>query len=270
MRGLPFGQNLSAFRVEYMTGLQGTVALVTGASSGIGAATAESLAGLGATVVLAARRAERIEELAGKIRAGGGTALAITADVASEAEARGCVERTVAEFGRLDTLVNNAGTMLLGPAVGAPLDEWQRMVDVNLLGLLYCTHAALPHLLSAAADSPRQVADLVNISSIAGRVARGGSSVYNATKFGVTAFSEAVRQEVTKRHVRVSVLEPGAVDTELVSHNRPEIQERHRIRFAETTKMTATDIADTIAFVLSRPWYMSINEVVLRPTEQDN
>jgi NADP-dependent 3-hydroxy acid dehydrogenase YdfG len=253
-----------------MATLTGTVALVTGASSGIGAATAESLASLGATVVLAARRTDRIEELAGKIRADGGTALALTADVTGEADARGIVERTVAEFGRLDTLVNNAGTMLLGPALDAPLDEWRRMVDLNLMGLMYCTHAALPYLLSAAESSERQVADLVNVSSVAGRFPRSGSAGYNATKFGVTGFSEAVRQEVTRRHVRVSVLEPGAVDTELVSHNRPEIQERHQQRFAGTQKMTAADIADTIAFIATRPWYMSVNEVVLRPTEQEN
>jgi NADP-dependent 3-hydroxy acid dehydrogenase YdfG len=253
-----------------MSALDGTVALVTGASSGIGAATAEALAGLGATVVLVARRASRIEELAAKIVAGGGRAVPFPADVTVESSARGCVERAVAEFGRLDTLVNNAGTMLLGPAVGAPLDEWQRMVELNLLGLMYCTHAALPVLLSAAADSPRQVSDLVNVSSVAGRFPRGGRAGYNATKFGVTGFSEAIRQEVTKQHVRVAVIEPGAVSTELVSHNRAEIQERHAARFASTRKMEASDIADTIAFIVTRPWYMSINEVVLRPTEQDN
>jgi NADP-dependent 3-hydroxy acid dehydrogenase YdfG len=253
-----------------MSSLDGSVALITGASSGIGAATASALASAGATVALAARRTARIEELAAKIRADGGKALVITADITSEQDARAMVDRTVAECGRLDTLVNNAGTMLLGPAVGAPLEEWERMVRLNLLGLMYCTHAALPHLLTAAADSPRQVADLVNLSSVAGRFPRNGSSAYNATKFGVTGFSEAIRQEVTRRHVRVSVLEPGAVETELVSHNRPEIQERHAQRFADTKKMEATDIADTIAFIVTRPWYMSVNEVVLRPTEQEN
>jgi NADP-dependent 3-hydroxy acid dehydrogenase YdfG len=250
--------------------LDGTVALVTGASSGIGTATAEALAALGATVALAARRTERIAELADKIRAGGGNALAITADVTSEPEARAAVERTVAEFGRLDTLVNNAGVMLLGPAVGAPLGEWQNMVDLNLSGLLYCTHAALPHLLDAAASGPRQVADLVNLSSVAGRVPRNGSAVYNATKHGVGAFSEALRQEVTRRYLRVSVIEPGAVDTELVSHNREEIQERHRQRFQQTQKMEAADIAETIAFVITRSRHISVNEVLIRPTEQDN
>jgi NADP-dependent 3-hydroxy acid dehydrogenase YdfG len=252
-----------------MATLDGTVALVTGASSGIGAATALSLASAGATVALAARRTARIEELAAQIGASGGKALALTADVTSEADARGIVDRTVTELGRLDTLVNNAGTMLLGPALGAPMAEWEQMVRLNLLGLMYCTHAALPHLLTAAADSPRQVADLVNVSSVAGRFPRSGSSGYNATKFGVTGFSEAIRQEVTRQHVRVSVLEPGAVETELVSHNRPEIQERHTQRFADTKKMEPTDIADTIAFVVTRPWYMSVNEIVLRPTEQD-
>jgi NADP-dependent 3-hydroxy acid dehydrogenase YdfG len=154
--------------------------------------------------------------------------------------------------------------------VGAPLGEWQNMVDLNLSGLLYCTHAALPHLLAAAASDPRQVADLVNVSSVAGRVPRSGSAVYNATKHGVGAFSEALRQEVTRRHLRVSVIEPGAVDTELVGHNQPEVQARHHERFAQTQKMEATDIAETIAFVISRPRHMSINEVLIRPTEQDN
>jgi NADP-dependent 3-hydroxy acid dehydrogenase YdfG len=250
--------------------LDGTVALVTGASSGIGAATAEALAGLGAAVALAARRTERISELADKIQAGGGTALAIPCDVTREPEARAAVERTVAELGRLDTLVNNAGVMLLGPVVGAPLGQWQNMVDLNLSGLLYCTHAALPHLLDAAGGGPRQVADLVNVSSAAGRVPRNGSAVYNATKHGVGAFSEALRQEVTRRYVRVSVVEPGAVDTELVSHNVPDVQERHRERFARTQKMEAADIAETIVFIITRPRHMSVNEVLVRPTEQDN
>src|SRR6516162_10733647 len=130
--------------------LDGTVALVTGASSGIGAATALALSAEGAAVALAARREDRLEEVAATIRQRGGTALAIEADVTDEGQARDAVERTVAEMGRLDTLVNNAGVMLLGPVVGAPLDEWTRMVELNVLGVLYSTHAALPHLLKAA------------------------------------------------------------------------------------------------------------------------
>jgi NADP-dependent 3-hydroxy acid dehydrogenase YdfG len=249
--------------------LDGTVALVTGASSGIGEATAALLAGHGATVAVAARRTDRLEVLTGKIRAAGGTAVALAADVADPQQALAAVARTVAEFGRLDTLVNNAGVMLLGPVVGAPLEEWQRMVDVNVLGLLHCSHAALPHLLRAAEDSPRRVADLVNISSVAGRVARNGSGVYNATKHGVGAFSEALRQEVTRRHVRVSLVEPGAVATELSSHNRPEIRERIATRFADMERLAAEDIAHAIGYIVTRPRHVAINEMLVRPTEQE-
>jgi NADP-dependent 3-hydroxy acid dehydrogenase YdfG len=249
--------------------LDGTAALITGASSGIGAATALELAGLGASVALAARRAERLEDLAGKIRGQGGKALVLVTDITDERQAREAVERTAAEFGRLDTLVNNAGVMLLGPAVDAPLAEWQQMVNINLLGLLYCTHAALPLLLKAAGDGPRQVADLVNVSSVAGRTARAGSAVYNATKHAVGAFSEALRQEVTRRHVRVSVVEPGAVNTELASHNRPEILAGLNQRFTGQERMEAGDIAETIAFILTRPRRVAMNEILVRPTDQE-
>jgi NADP-dependent 3-hydroxy acid dehydrogenase YdfG len=248
--------------------LSGTVALVTGASSGIGEATALQLASAGAAVALVARRADRLAALAAKIKDGGGTALVLASDVTDEEQAKAAVETTVAELGRLDTLVNNAGVMLLGPAVGAPLSEWQRMVQLNLLGLLYCAHAALPHLLAAAQDGPRQVADMVNVSSVAGRVARNGSGVYNATKHGVGAFSEALRQEVTQRHVRISLVEPGATATELAGHNRPEIQEGMRQRFADMELLHAEDIADAITYIVTRPRHMAINELLVRPTDQ--
>jgi NADP-dependent 3-hydroxy acid dehydrogenase YdfG len=248
--------------------LNGTVALVTGASSGIGEATALALAEQGAAVAIAARRKDRIDALAARITDAGGTALAIEADVSSRDHAQALVDKAVGDLGRLDTLINNAGVMLLGPAVGAPLEEWERMISVNVHGLLYCAHAALPHLLKAAQDSPRQVADMVNISSVAGRVARSGSGVYNATKWGVGAFSESLRQEVTRRHVRVSLVEPGAVATELVSHNRPEIREAMAAG-DDFEKMVPEDIADAIAFVVTRPWRVAINEVLIRPTEQE-
>jgi len=250
--------------------LDGTVALVTGASSGIGEAAAIELAAQGAAVALAARRTDRLTELAAKIRADGGTAAVFTADVTSEDEARALVEQTVAELGRLDTLINNAGVMLLGPVQDAPTDEWRTMVHVNVLGLLYCAHAALPHLLRAADSGPRQVADMVNISSVAGRVARNGSGVYNATKHGVGAFSEALRQEVTGRDVRVSLVEPGAVATELAGHNRPEIREGIEQRFADVEILHAEDIADAIAYIVTRPRRMAVNEILVRPTEQEN
>jgi NADP-dependent 3-hydroxy acid dehydrogenase YdfG len=252
-----------------MTTLDGTVALVTGASSGIGEATALALAAQGASVALAARRKDRLDDLAGRLAATGTKVLVLETDVTQEEQARTAVERTVAELGRLDTLVNNAGVMLLGPMEQAPMQEWQRMVELNVLGLMYCAHAALPHLLSAAADGPRQVADMVNISSVAGRVARAGSGVYNATKFGVGAFSESLRQEVTKRHVRVSLVEPGAVATELAGHNRPEVQEMLKGRFGDMERMEAEDIADAIAYVVTRHRRVAINEVLIRPTEQE-
>jgi NADP-dependent 3-hydroxy acid dehydrogenase YdfG len=248
--------------------LKDTVALVTGASSGIGEATALVLAEHGASVAIAARRADRLESLAGQIRDAGGTALVLETDVGSQEDAEQAVEQTVSELGRLDTLINNAGVMLLGPAVGAPMEEWVRMLDVNVKGLLYCAHAALPHLLKAAEDSPRQVADMVNISSVAGRVARNGSGVYNLTKHGVGAFSESLRQEVTGRHVRVSLVEPGAVSTELAGHNRPEVLENISKRFSNIERLEATDIADAIAYIVTRPRRVAINEVLIRPTEQ--
>jgi len=247
--------------------LKDTVALVTGASSGIGAAAAKYLAAEGATVALVARRKDRLDALAADIGQDGGHALVIEGDVTNEAEATAAVERTVSELGRLDTLVNNAGVMLLGPAVGAPLSEWQQMVELNLLGLLYCSHAALPHLIRAAEDSPRQVADLVNISSVAGRIARSGSGVYNLTKHGVGAFSESLRQELASRYVRVSLVEPGATATELASHNRPEVLERIKSQFGQT--MAAEDIADAITYIVTRPRHVAINEILIRPTEQE-
>jgi NADP-dependent 3-hydroxy acid dehydrogenase YdfG len=248
--------------------LSGTVALVTGASSGIGEATAVALAERGATVALVARRRDKLEALAERI-GGGGKALVIEADVSEQAQAQAAVETAVGELGRLDSLVNNAGVMLLGPIVGAPLEEWQRMVTLNVLGLLYCTHAALPHLLAAAEGDPRSVADVVNVSSTAGRVARLNSGVYNATKFGVVAFSESLRQEVTARHVRVSIIEPGATATELASHNRPVVLEEMAKNFGGIELMASEDIADAITYVVTRPRHVAVNEMLIRPTEQE-
>ncbi|HEY6330354.1 MAG TPA: SDR family NAD(P)-dependent oxidoreductase, partial [Blastocatellia bacterium] len=149
------------------------------------------------------------------------------------------------------------------------LEEWQRMMEINVMGLMYCTHAAIPHLIRAAKDGPRGVADLVNISSVAGRVARRGSGVYNATKHAVGAFSEALRQELTQEHVRVSLVEPGAVNTELGSHNRPEIQEMLKARLGQIERMESDDIARAIAYLILQPRHVAINEMLIRPTEQE-
>jgi NADP-dependent 3-hydroxy acid dehydrogenase YdfG len=247
--------------------LEGTVALVTGASSGIGEATAAILAEEGARVALVARRKDRLEALAERI--GTDDALVIEADVTDLSQAQGAVATAVEQLGRLDILVNNAGVMLLGPIVDAPVEEWQRMVNLNVLGLLYCTHAALPHLLSSAEAEPRSVADVVNVSSVAGRVARLNSGVYNATKHGVGAFSESLRQEVTARHVRVTLIEPGATATELAFQNRPEILEGMAQTFGGIEIMHAEDIAEAIRYAVTQPRRVAVNEILVRPTEQE-
>ena len=250
------------------TPLHGTVALVTGASSGIGEQTAATLAELGADGVVAARRTDRLDALVEQITGKGGRALAVAADVTEEDQAGAAVAQAVERFGRLDTVVANAGVMLLGQIEGADTTEWRRMIELNTLGAMYTAHAALPHLLAAAGQEPRRVADLVVTSSVAGRQVRLGSGVYNASKHAIGAFAEALRQEVTQRHVRVSLIEPGAVETELASHNNPQVQEQMAKRFAEMDRLQADDIARTIGFVVTSPRHMAVNEVLIRPTEQ--
>jgi NADP-dependent 3-hydroxy acid dehydrogenase YdfG len=248
--------------------LQSTVAIVTGASSGIGEATALALAAEGAQVAIVARRADRLDALAGRIAGAGPEPIAIAADLTDPAEPQRVVDEVVQHAGRLDILVNNAGVMLLGPVLDAPLEEWEQMLDINVRALLRCAHAALPHLLRAAAEGPRNVADLVNISSVAGRVANNGSGVYNLTKFGVGAFSESLRQEVTQRHVRVGLVEPGAVATELAGHNRPQIRELIAQRFGDLERLESEHIADAILYMVTRPRMVAVNELLIRPTEQ--
>jgi NADP-dependent 3-hydroxy acid dehydrogenase YdfG len=249
--------------------LGGTAAIVTGASSGIGAATARRLAAEGASVALVARRRDRLEALAAEIAQAGGSGMVVEADITERAQAETAVQQSVERFGRLDILVNNAGLMLLGPVVGADAEEWDRMIAINVRGLLNTTRAALPHLLQAAESGSRRVADIVNISSIAGRVAWSGYGVYNLTKFGVNGFTESLRQEVTQRHVRVGVLEPGGVATELGSHNRPEIREQMIDPFyAETEVLAAEDVADGVVYMVTRPRHAAIGELWIMPTAQ--
>jgi NADP-dependent 3-hydroxy acid dehydrogenase YdfG len=243
--------------------LSGRVVAITGASSGIGEATALACAAAGASVSLAARRGDRIEALAKRISDAGGRAIALTSDVASEDQARAFVSDTHAQLGRLDVLVNNAGVMLLGPIDGAPTEEWRRMIDVNLYGVLYCTHAALPIMRAQGGG------DIVNVSSVAGRVARAGSGVYNLTKFGVGAFSESLRQECVEYKIRVTLVEPGAVATELISHNRAEIQTQIKARFGEITRLESQDIAEAILYAISAPARVAVNEILIRPAEQE-
>ncbi|HEV7938478.1 MAG TPA: SDR family NAD(P)-dependent oxidoreductase [Solirubrobacteraceae bacterium] len=249
--------------------LDSTVAVVTGASSGIGEATALALAAEGATVALVARRAQRLERLAEQIALVGPTPLVIAADLTDAAQPPRVMSEVVAKVGRIDVLVNNAGVMLLGSIVGAPLQEWERMIDINVRALLHCAHAALPYLLEAAEQGPRNVADLVNVSSVAGRKINNGSGVYNLTKHGIGAFSESLRQEITRRYVRVGLVEPGAVATELVGHNRPEVLEALASRPGLGSPMQGRDIADAILYMVTRPRHVAINELLVRPTDQE-
>ena len=252
-----------------MERLDGTVALVTGASSGIGEATARELAQRGAAVAIAARRKERLDALAAEIEGAGGSALAVEADVTDAEQVKRLVADTVERFGRLDTVINNAGVMLLGPIVDAPVEEWDRMITLNLQGLLYVAHEALPHLLDAAQlraaprrrprehqlrGGPRRTQELRRLQP---HQARRG------------AFSESLRQEVTGRHVRVSLVEPGAVITELPDHVRAEIRDQMMGRLTEIERLESEDIADAIAYIVSRPRRVAINELLIRPTEQE-
>ena len=248
--------------------LDGTAALVTGASSGIGEATGLALAAEGAAVALVARRGERLRGLAAEIGRGGGTAMVVEADITDAGRPAAVVAEVVDRLGRLDTVVNNAGIMLLGPIVDAAVEEWTRMFELNVSALMAMSHAALPHLLDAAEQGPRNVADLVNVSSVGGRRVAAGGGVYQATKHAVGAFSEAVRQEVAGHHVRVSLVEPGAVATELLDHVREEVRQHAEQRFAGVERLEAEDIADAIAYVVTRRRRVAINELLVRPTEQ--
>jgi NADP-dependent 3-hydroxy acid dehydrogenase YdfG len=244
--------------------LEGRVAAITGASSGIGEATALAFAREGAAVALGARRRERLEEIAERIEADGGRALALGVDVADESQAQHFIRQAHEQLGRLSILVNNAGLMLLGPLEGADTSEWRRMIEVNLLGVLWCTHAALPLMRDGGGG------DIVNISSVAGRRADAGASVYNMTKWGVTGFSEALRQEALHSNVRVTCVEPGFVDTELQGHNvNPVVkQATERMREQIGKVLEAVDIADAIAYAVSRPQHVDLNEILIRPTGQ--
>jgi NADP-dependent 3-hydroxy acid dehydrogenase YdfG len=248
--------------------LTGTVALITGASSGIGHATARALARLGAAVVLVARRKDRLDALAGDIGRAGGKAFAIALDITDRANAEAAVQQTVDRFGRLDILVNNAGVMIIGPVVENEVEDWERMIALNQRALLYMTKAAMPHLQAAAERETRRVADIVNISSYAGRIASPNFAVYNMTKFGVNGFTEALRQELGSSHVRVGVLEPGAVKTELNDHHQGAMRADIDAFFASIEALDAEDIADGVAYMVTRPRHAAIGELWIMPTEQ--
>ncbi|SFP40286.1 NADP-dependent 3-hydroxy acid dehydrogenase YdfG [Geodermatophilus dictyosporus] len=244
--------------------LDGKVALVTGASSGIGEATAVALAGAGAAVAIGARRADRLDALAAKLRDDGARVLTLDLDVTDEAACRDAVRRTREELGGLDVLVNNAGVMLLGTIVGADVEDWRRMLSTNVLGLMYLTHAAIDGMVEQGSG------DVVNVSSVAGRTARKGAGVYNASKWAVNAFSESLRQEVTTKGVRISLVEPGAVATELTDHiTQPDARAASQRMYSEMTPLQAEDVARAIVYVVTQPPHVAVNEVLVRPTAQE-
>jgi NADP-dependent 3-hydroxy acid dehydrogenase YdfG len=248
--------------------LAGAVALVTGASSGIGAATARNLSGHGAAVAVVARRRERLDALAAEIAEAGGRALVVAADITDPERAAEVVDETLEQLGRLDVLVNSAGVMLLGTALHTTIEEWDRMVALNVRALLHITHAAVPYLIDAAVTSPRRTADIVNVSSTAGRVARPASSVYNLTKFGLNGFTESLRQELVAERVRVSVVEPGTVDTELIDHVGEETRNAVRRQVNGIEALRAGDVADAIAYIVTKPRRVAVNEVLIRAADQ--
>lgn len=247
-----------------MVSLKQKVAIVTGASSGIGEASAIALAAAGAKVAIAARRSDRLETLTQRIQQSGGEALPITANVADQAQVQQMVSATKDKWGRVDILLNNAGVMLLGPIYEANTEDWRRMIDVNVLGLMYATHAVLP-LMKAQGEG-----HIVNISSVAGRVANAGTGVYNATKWAVGAFSESLRKEVHKDKIRVTIIEPGLVATELPQHiTNSEAKERATAFYESVRSLDSEDIAAAIVYAVTQPPHVNVNEILIRPTEQE-
>ncbi|BBD59940.1 short-chain dehydrogenase/reductase SDR [Nostoc sp. HK-01] len=247
-----------------MTGkLEGKVAIVTGASAGIGEATAIALAAEGAQVVIAARRSDRLDTVAQKITENGGKVLPIVTDVTDEAQVKNLVDKAIAAWGRVDILVNNAGIAVIGEIDGGNTANWRRMIDINVLGVLYATHSVLPIL------KAQNSGHIVNISSVAGRTARAGIGIYNATKWGVNGFSEALRQEVYQHNIRVTIIEPGLVDTEINDLiDDPIAKERSEERRKTVTPLESEDIAAAIVYAVTQPPRVNVNEILIRPTQQ--
>jgi NADP-dependent 3-hydroxy acid dehydrogenase YdfG len=246
-----------------MAKLDGKVVVVTGASSGIGEATVRALAAEGAAVVAGARRKERLDGLVEEVTQDGGKAIAVACDVTDEEQAHDLIQRAVEEFGSVDILVNNAGVMLLSTVGKGLSDQWRQMFEVNVMGLLYATDAAIERMKEQGSGH------LVNISSVAGRkVTRDSSGVYAGTKFAVNAISEGLRQELLEDNIRVTIVEPGAVDTELPHHITDEDARESLGGLLELERLQAVDIANAIAYAVTQPERVSVNEILIRPTQQ--
>ncbi len=239
------------------------VVIITGATSGIGEATARLLATEGAITVLAGRRAERLDRLRGEIEKSGGQAMSVETDVTKFDDTRRLIDTVHKKYGRIDILFNNAGVMLLGPVLDADVTDWQRMIDTNLYGLIWCTHAVLPHMVKQGSGH------IVQTSSVAGRTANSGSAVYNLTKWGVNAFTEALRRELVESKIRTTIIEPGLVATELREHitNR-EAKDRVNEWAESVRQLQAEDIANAVLYAVTQPSHVDVNEILIRPTDQ--
>lgn len=244
-------------------GIRGKIVVITGASSGLGAATARRLSNEGAIVVLAARRRDRIEALANELSTGDRRVLAIETDVANKDQVKSLVDKTVATHGRIDVILNNAGLMPLSPIERLKVDEWDRMIDVNIKGVLYGIAAALPHM------QRQKSGQIINVSSVAGHKILSSGAVYSATKFAVRALSEGLRQEVKPHNIRVTIISPGAVATELIDQiSEADIQSAVRAR--TTFAVPADTFARMVAFAISQPEDVDVNEILFRPTRQES
>ena len=238
------------------------VIVITGASSGMGAASARYLADKGASVVLGARRSERIEALAAEIVDGGGKAVAVETDVTSRDDVANLVDTAVATFGRIDVLINNAGLMPLSPLDRLKVDEWDRMIDVNIKGVLHGIAAALPHMRA------QKSGHIINVSSVAGHKLFAGSAVYSATKFAVRALSDGLREEMAPHNIRTTIISPGAVRTELLDHiSEKDVQQANR-EYVGQVGVPAETFARLVAFAINEPDDVGINEILFRPTAQ--
>jgi NADP-dependent 3-hydroxy acid dehydrogenase YdfG len=243
--------------------IEGKIVVITGASSGMGEAAARHLSAQGATVALGARRIARLQALAGEITAAGGNALAVETDVTNRGQVQRLVDTAVETYGRIDVLINNAGIMPLSPLERLNVEEWDRMIDVNLKGVLYGIAAALPHM------KKQKSGHIINLSSVAGHKLFGGSAVYSATKFGVRALSEGLRQEVKPYKIRTTIISPGAVRTELLDHiSEADVQQANR-EYVGQVGVPADSFARVVAFAISQPEELDINEILFRPTSQE-
>ena len=242
--------------------IEGKVVVITGASSGLGEAAARHLSARGAKVVLGARRMERLESLVSELKSRGGDALAVATDVTDREQVKALVDAAVGAFERIDVMINNAGLMPQSPLERLKIDEWDRMIDVNIKGVLYGIAAALPHM------TRQKCGHIINVSSVAGHTVRPGGAVYSATKYAVRVISEGLRQEVKDHHMRTTVISPGAVDTELPdSISEKDVAEKTK-KFYQDTAIPADSFARAVAYAIEQPEDVDINEILYRPTAQ--